>query len=494
FADLCFIDVANGAHAERVAVVVASPAKKSLTEALKRGPLPPVELSEPLLLTDAAPAALAMALPDGPDRRQIVAECDARSLMMLPLAVAGRALGLMGLVMAESGRRYTAADLIFARDLAARVAMTLENKRLHREAQAAVRARQDVLSTVSHELKTPLTGALLNADALIRTAPEGERRAGRSKIEHIRRSLQQMNYLVDDLLDLGSIDAGRLAIAKADFGVAALMTEATELLAPQAQHKNVAFEIDAPDDTLWVHCDRHRLVQVLSNVLSNAVKFTPEGRHVKLQAVREGEQVRVTVADEGPGMSAAIMRHLFERFSQAKETARQGRGLGLFISKGIIEAHGGAIWVESDSKRGTRVHFTLPAVPKPKQAAFPPPVVLVVEDDQEMRELTCELLVDVHFGAASVSNGREALDYLHLGGARPRVIVADLAMPVMTGQELVAALKAEPALAAIPVVLVSNSPGLEQEAKALGVAGSLPKPFDEREFLKLAARLGVKPS
>ncbi len=494
FADLCFIDVTEGAKTVRAAVAVASSAKRHLAEALKRGPIPAVELTEPLLLTDAAPAALALALPAGSDRAPIVKECDARSLMMLPMVIASRTLGLLGLVMAESGRRYTPTDLIFARDLANRVAMALENRRLHREWEAAARARQDVLSTVSHELKTPLTGALLNVDALLRTAPPEERRAGRSKVDHIRRSLLQMNHLVDDLLDLGSIDAGRLTLEKTDHALAALMAEAADLLAPQAEAKAVRFELDAPGDALWVSCDRSRLLQVFSNLLSNAVKFSPEGGSVKLQARREGDDARIIVSDDGPGLSPAVMRHLFERFSQAKETAPQGRGLGLFISKGIIEAHGGTIWVESVAKSGTRVHFTLPAVPKPPRASVPPPVVLVVEDDEQLRELTCELIVEAHFGVASVSNGREALDYLRLGGARPHLIVLDLAMPVMSGPELIAVLKADRELATIPIVLLSSSADLAEQARALGVAGSLTKPFDERALLKLAEQLGVKPA
>jgi len=494
FADLCFVDLFQDGcgTATRLAVASADLARRRLCERLREGVIPAVELTEPVLLSEASPAALALALPEGPDRLALVAECDARSIMLLPLLAGQRCLGLIGFVMSDTGRRYTSVDLIFARDLASRAATAIENARLLRESKAAIRARQDMLSIVSHELRTPLTGALLNAEALTRAAPSGERRKGRAKLEHIRRALQQMDYLVNDLLDVTSIEAGKLALARENLCVLGLIREAVELVEPLAHQKSVAVDVVEPARPLWVDCDGKRLLQVLCNLLANGIKFAPEGGVVTISARAEGTCVRVAVDDNGPGIAPAVLRRLFERFVQASDTARQGRGLGLYIAKGIVEAHGGRIWAETELGRGTRLQFTVAAADPPERTVRATPVILIVEDEDLQRELTCDVLVAAHLGAVPVANGREALEYLRLGGARPQLILLDLIMPVMSGRELAETLKADPELRAIPIVVVSCASNLESEAKALGAAGWLAKPFDVNGLLGLIRALGVE--
>ena len=142
-----------------------------------------------------------------------------------------------------------------------------------------------------------------------------------------------------------------------------LFEEMASTLAPLAAEKRIALRFDAPPDGVIMRCDRDRVIQVLSNLIGNSIKFTPDGGSVVVAASRTGAQALVTVSDSGPGIPASVRPHIFERFWQADETARKGRGLGLYIAKGLVEAQGGAIWVDSKADAGTTFSFTLPLTP-----------------------------------------------------------------------------------------------------------------------------------
>jgi PAS domain S-box-containing protein len=318
-----------------------------------------MQRQQPVLLAECTPESLASTA-QGFEHDVLVKASGAQSLMILPLVSRGKALGVMTFMMVDSGRRCTPALLNTARQLAAHAATAIENARLFEAAQRAIRARDDLLTFVSHDLRNPLTGIHLTTELLLRGAPGEERRKGWAQLDRVRRSVVQMQRMIDDLLDVASVDAGRLKFEVGVHDAALLCVEAVSALAPLATDKGIVLRCDVPDDLGGVRCDRERVLQVLSNLLGNALKFTPAKGSVTLTAGRTAELVTFTVKDTGAGIPASLRDHVFERFWQAEPSARKGRGLGLYIAKGLVQAQGGALWVESPPEGGAWFSFTLP--------------------------------------------------------------------------------------------------------------------------------------
>jgi signal transduction histidine kinase len=286
----------------------------------------------------------------------------ARSLMLLPLMSQKGPVGVLTLASTKSARRFAGSDLAVAEDLAARIGTALERAQLYNEAREAVQARQDILAFVSHDLKNSLMSLFLNVEMLTRSAPRDERRRGWKQLERIRRGVTQMQRMIEDLLDVGSIESGRLAIDTREHEIGQLFADAVELSAPLIHDKRIEIKLETPAPPFKVRCDRERMMQVFSNLIGNAVKFVPERGTIVLSAAASGASALVAVRDTGPGIPAARLPHLFQRYWQADETARKGRGLGLFITKGIVEAQGGVIWAESQVGTGSTFFITLPLI------------------------------------------------------------------------------------------------------------------------------------
>ena len=225
------------------------------------------------------------------------------------------------------------------------------------EQRQAVRSRDDLLATVSHDLRSPLGAITLAVDVL---------QAGSNDISKqvamIERAAHRMSQLISDLLDMASIESGHLSIEPAVVTVDELFDEAAELLQPSAVAKHIALQFDHANANVRTNCDRSRILQVLSNIVGNSVKFTPSGGTICV-SVRAHDDAMVTIAvsDTGPGIDAALLPYVFDRFWQAKNTAKAGTGLGLAICKGIVQQHHGSIWVESQVGRGSTFCFSLPA-------------------------------------------------------------------------------------------------------------------------------------
>ncbi|WP_257462734.1 sensor histidine kinase [Archangium lipolyticum] len=230
-----------------------------------------------------------------------------------------------------------------------------------REARNAVRTREEVLAVVSHDLKNPLGSISLTVQLLRRLIPEGE--VGERMRNHtgtIERSVQRMDRLIRDLLDMASLEAGRLKLDLGQYAVDDLVREGLVLLEPLAIQKRIELRTWLPRERCRVSCDRDRLFQVLSNLVGNALKFTPEGGRVTVEVECGEEFVRFCVRDTGPGISAEALPHLFQPFWQAEGTGKKGTGLGLFITRGLVQAHGGSVGVESEEGQGSTFSFTLP--------------------------------------------------------------------------------------------------------------------------------------
>jgi len=245
----------------------------------------------------------------------------------------------------------------FARDITARVETERERDRLYEEARAAVRARDEMLAVVSHDLRSPLNTIRMSA-ALLQDDPGAER--ARQTAGLIDRAVRQMDALIEDLLDVSRMEAGELALSPTEIDPQPLLEDVRQLSERSAESHNVDIVPEVPPDLPPVHADRKRVMQVLTNLLSNALKFTPEGGQVVIRACAVPGAVRITVADSGDGIPPEDVPQLFERFWQGDAGDGRGAGLGLAISKGIVEAHGGRIWVESRVGEGSAFHFTLP--------------------------------------------------------------------------------------------------------------------------------------
>ncbi len=353
--DVALVDVL-GPKGElgRAATAVADPAKQAeLPPAgLAGGSLQQRVLSSGRPIVIAKPGAAASLLGVG--------GLAARSALLLPLTSTKGPLGVLTLVSTRVGRRSSSPDLALAQDLAGRIGTAIERAQLYNQAKEAIAARQDILAFVSHDLKNSLMSLFLNVEMLHRNAPQDERRHGWKQLDRIRRGIFQMRRMIEDLLDVGSIDSGRLAIDPREHEMGELFQDAVELSAPLIADKRIEIKIEMPAAPFKVRCDRERMMQVFSNLIGNAVKFVPERGTIVLSAAASGTNALVAVRDTGPGIPPARLPHLFQRYWQADETARKGRGLGLFITKGIVEAQGGVIWAESQVGTGSTFFITLP--------------------------------------------------------------------------------------------------------------------------------------
>ncbi len=227
----------------------------------------------------------------------------------------------------------------------------------------AVANRDDFLSIVSHDLRNLLAGIVMGAE-LVSNMERALADGSHSDVgARIQRYAARMNRLLGDLLDVGSIDAGRLAVSPRHGDVDVVIDEAAETFRAAASEKKITLETEFARRPLRAEFDHDRLVQVLANLLANAIKFTPPGGRVSVRGEVAGAYVRIDVRDTGCGIPTEMLDAVFERFRQVGEKDRRGLGLGLYISRCLVEAHGGKIWAESTPGQGSRLCLTLPASP-----------------------------------------------------------------------------------------------------------------------------------
>ncbi|MBN8228544.1 PAS domain-containing protein [Corallococcus macrosporus] len=288
------------------------------------------------------------------------------SAVAVPLALQDRSLGVLLLVSTRPGVRYGAESLPLVSELARRTALALENARLYRTARQAVGARDETLGIVSHDLRAPLnTISLLSRSAEKRLVQRAEGAEAAEALRKIRLVVGNMERLIDDLLEVARVESGRAQLDVEPLEVPRLLAQVQALNELLAADKALRLEVDFEQGLPRVRADRARVARIFQNLLGNAIHFTPPGGHIFLKAERRGEQVCFRVKDSGPGIDAAALPHVFDRFWQAIHARKAGAGLGLAIVKGLVEAHGGRVWVESQPGQGAAFSFTLPALPEP---------------------------------------------------------------------------------------------------------------------------------
>lgn len=317
----------------------------------------PLETKQPVLIEKVTPEFVASWAEGDEDLRALRA-MGPRSIIAVPLLARGKILGVL-MVMSSTGvGAYGQDDVRLMEEVAYRAALAIDNARLYGAAERAIQARDQVLGVVAHDLRNPLSGILMGLGHLQRKH-QPERRSQRP-LELMQRSATRMDRLIEDLLDVVSMDAGQLGIERAPVDAAKLQSEFVAAQKPLASSKSLELRLDVAQDLGAVLADRDRLLQVLENLVGNAMKFTKPGGCVTVGAAPRNSEVLFWVADTGAGVASDDLPHLFDRFWHSRRANRKGVGLGLAIVKGIVEAHGGRIWVESQSGKGSTFLFTLP--------------------------------------------------------------------------------------------------------------------------------------
>ena len=282
-----------------------------------------------------------------------------RSVIAAPLLASGRLVGVIVFVSSSENRVYGPSDVRLAEELARRAALSIENARLFSEAQRAIKTREEVLAVVSHDLGNSLAAVELGAYTF-RNAEKIDANQVREYAHRVQHSADEMKLLIADLLDFARIQSGTFSMVRSVKKLSGVLVPAIDGLRSLADAKHQTVEVSLPSSLPEVAVDPRRIRQVTANLVRNAIKFTPPDGTIRISARQQDHQVVVCVADTGPGIPQEHLSRIFDRFWQIPGTTQKGSGLGLSIAKGIVEAHGGKIWAESQLGQGSSMYFTLP--------------------------------------------------------------------------------------------------------------------------------------
>lgn len=558
FADWCSVDVLDEeGNLKRLAIAHQDPAKVAWGyEIYRRYPPDPnaqvgvthVMRTGQSELIEEIKDELLEEIVHKPELLQIARDLGFRSAMNVPLIARGRILGVLSFVSAESGRIYKQRDLELAEELARRAGLSMDNALLYQEAQqarevaeVANRSKDEFLATLSHELRTPLT-AMVGWTDLMRNKmlnPEQQERA----LEVIARSTHTQTQLIEDLLDVSRIITGKLRIRMHRVLLGPIVEAAVETVRPAAEAKKLKLHCEMTEQALYVAGDESRLQQVVWNLLANAVKFTPPDGVVEVSLRPINEQACLQVRDNGRGIAAEFLPHVFDRFRQADSTSTRnygGLGLGLSIVRHLVEMHGGNATVQSAGEgQGAVFTITLPLllgevktnsnapslnaeeITEEKTEKTPEPVtkavtaeapvmqkaltnsapqdearlkgikVLVVEDNNDTRDF---LSVTLNREAAEVQTApcaREAMEKLR--NWQPHVLVCDIGMPGTDGYEFIQQVRALPAEqgGALLAVALTAFARKEDRARSLtaGFQEHLSKPVQIEKLVSVIQQL-----
>jgi signal transduction histidine kinase/DNA-binding response OmpR family regulator len=444
-----------------------------------------------------------------------LAETGWRSLVAVPMLREGRIVGAMVIRRHTPGRvPQEIYDLL--ETFASQSALALINAQLYRrlERQSAAlevasRHKSEFLASMSHELRTPLNAIIGFSEVLLERMFGELNERQDDYLRDIWSSGKHLLELLNDILDLSKIEAGQMVLNRSEFAVRESLEHCLSMVRERALNQGILLNLEVDPQVGLLDADRLRFRQVVLNLLSNAVKFTPDGGRVDVRASLRDQDLVVEVVDTGPGVTAEDRQRIFDAFQQGARLPRQteGTGLGLTLSKRILELHGGRIWVDSEAGQGSTFGIALPAgsgelaptsVPQAGQASGlpagvtsgPGPTVVVVEDDRRSFDLLRVYLEAAGARVISARDGEEGLDTVR--SLNPAGVVLDILLPGIDGWEVLARLKADPGTAAIPVIVVSM---LDERGRgfALGAAEYLVKPVGKDQLMAALYRAAAMP-
>ncbi|MFW5472870.1 response regulator [Knoellia sp. CPCC 206450] len=446
-----------------------------------------------------------------------------RSVVAVPLVRSNTIVGAL-VVRRKIPGAFSEETCELLEAFASQSAIALTNARIHRqlEVQSAELAeasqhKSEFLASMSHELRTPLNAVIGFSEVLL------ERMFGdlnEKQEEYLRDILTSGRHLLDllnDVLDLSKVEAGQMVLERTDFDIVEAVAYAQSMVRERALDHRITLRTEIQAASLLLHADELRIKQVLLNLLSNAVKFTPDGGTVVVTATRRRDELEVTVSDTGIGIEQADQHRIFDSFQQGTRAARkvEGTGLGLTLTRRIVELHGGHVWLRSEPGRGSTFGFTVPAEHAPAAGEAPTdgaegraqgavtgavesrdvddragpdsrPVAVIIEDDPSSAEL-----LSVHLGTAGMRTTvvREGVSGLQtVRDTEPDVVVLDIHLPGMDGWDVLTEIKSDPRLASTPVVVVSVLPD-RIRGMALGASEYLVKPVARDDLLAALRRV-----
>ncbi|MEG5174706.1 PAS domain S-box protein [Microcoleus sp. B3-D7] len=521
-ADWCTVHIIEEDGAiEQIAVAHIDPAKLSWAYQIRdkyplnpddpRGAAYTLRTGQPDFVPEIPDELLVHAARDS-EHLEILRQVGFQSVMTVPLRTQARILGVISFISAESGRRYTSADLQLAEELARRASLAIDNAQLYRVAQrdrtkaeAANRIKDEFLAVLSHELRSPLN-PILGWTKLLRTGRLDTTKTQQA-LETIERNAKLQAQLIEDLLDVSRILQGKMTFNVAPVNLAAMIEAARETVRLAAEAKHIQIQTTFNPISGTVSGDTNRLQQVVWNLLSNAVKFTPTGGRVEVQLEQVGMYAQIQVKDTGKGIRRDFLPHVFDYFRQEDgTTTRQfgGLGLGLAIVRHFTELHGGTVQADSLGQNlGATFTIRLPlniVEPEPssddrhaESAAddLAGVRVLVVDDDADMRELAAFTLMQSGAQVTTAASGVQALTLLNQ--SVPDLLLCDIGMPEMDGYALIRQIRkwSPQQGGTVPAIALTAYAGEinQQQALAAGFQVHISKPFEHEELVKAIARL-----
>ena len=414
---------------------------------------------------------------------------------------AGQVTGIRSVLLDVTDRRL--AEQLLANEVTERERLTVALRRSKEEAEKANRAKSEFLSRMSHELRTPLNAILGFAQLLEMSALDRDKREA---VAQILKAGQHLLGLINEVLEISRIEAGRLSLSPEPVLISSAIQETLDLLTPMAVRRNIMLRDEGGKERRrYVMADQQRLKQVLLNLISNAIKYNSDDGTVTIATEEiDGSRLKIKIRDTGPGIKPDSLSKLFTPFERlgAEQTGVEGTGLGLALSKRLLEMMGGSIGVENNPDRGSTFWMELPLVQDPVQqleTAMPPVsttvrpaqqqrqrIVLYVEDNLSNITLIEHIVVHrPHVKLVAAMQGRLGLDLAR--EHRPDLILLDLHLPDISGEDVLYALRQEPALQNTPIIVISADAtrGRIERLQSMGVLDYLPKPLDIKRFLQL---------
>jgi PAS domain S-box-containing protein len=510
FADWCAIDVLESdGSLRRVAVAHTDPEKERIAREMDlnyparapetRGVRQVIRTGQPEW-TPLIPDEMLVEHTQGEDHLQFVRDLGLRSYICVPLQSRTRVIGALTFVTSESGRIYNSEDVRAAEDLASRAVIAMENASLLASLQEGDRRKDEFLAMLAHELRNPLA-PIRNVVQLLRASdlPASQLDWATATID---RQLDQMTRLVDDLLDVSRITRGKIELRKELVDLSEIMERAVEASRPLVERWGHQLTVTLPPQPVRLEADAARLAQVFSNLLNNSAKYTDQGGQISLSAAMEGDEVVISVRDNGMGIPTEMLPRIFDLFTQvdrALDRSEGGLGIGLTLVKRLIEMQGGTVQAKSEGPgKGSEFELRLPASqPAERSQTEPQPPketpnqpgcrILVVDDNRDAAESLSMLLRRLGHEVHTAHDGLEGVEAA--AEFRPDVVLMDIGLPKLNGYEAASRVREGPGGAELLLIALTGwgQEGDRRRSQAAGFDYHMTKPVEFKALQKLLA-------